>query len=137
MKIKLKDSINSELTSLRLKAGMVISSNDVNLTTGAVQFDITFKGSTYNCVVWPEDYEIIENYLVSQAIAKAKPATEITLQMAVITETLDAMYWCFFPYLDDNRITDYPWLLNLVKSYNKIVESLPSPWDLQYEIIEI
>ncbi len=137
MKIKLKDSINSELTSLRLKAGMVISSNDVNLTTGAVQFDITFNGSTYNCVVWPEDYEIIENNLVSQAIAKAKPATEITLQMAVVTETLDAMYWCFFPYLDDNRITDYPWLLNLVKSYNKIVESLPSPWDLQYKTIEI
>ena len=137
MKIKLKDSINSELTSLRLKAGMVISSNDVNLTTGAVQFDVILNGSTYNCVVWPEDYEIIENNLVSQAIAKAKPATEITLQMAVVTETLDAMYWCFSPYLDDNRITDYPWLLNLVQSYSKIVESLPSPYSLQYETFEI
>lgn len=61
---------------------------------------------------------------------------EITLPIAELTNALDAMHWCFSPYLDDTDLSESPWIVNLIKSYNGIAKSLPSPWDLQYEPIE-
>jgi hypothetical protein len=42
----------------------------------------------------------------------------------------------FSPYLDDSDLSELPWITNLIKAYNDIARSLPSPWDLQYEPIE-
>jgi hypothetical protein len=138
MKIKLKDSINSELTSVGLRPGMEIESNDVNKTTGAVQFTKYHNGSSYDCVVWPEDYEIVKEenaILFNEPVLHAIPQ-ELTLPIAELTNTLDAMHWCFAPYLDNPDLSEFPWITNLIKTYNYIASILPSPWDLQYEPIE-
>ena len=144
MKIKLKDSIISELTCLGLRPGMVISSDSVNKTTGAVQFTHFYKSGKYDCVVWPQDYEIVEDEKTTAVpeiavwvgqISKDVPK-ELTLPIAELTNALDAMHWCFAPYLDDSDLSESPWIDNLIKSYNSIVSILPPPWDLQYEPVE-
>ena len=143
MKIKLKDSINSELTAVGLRPGMEIESNDVNKTTGAVQFTKWYNGSSYDCVVWPEDYEIVEeekmvSIPISQItfVSKNVTTSDITLPIAEVTNALDAMHWVFAPYLDNPELSELPWIINLVKSYNDIAIMLPSPWNLQYEPVE-
>lgn len=144
MKIKLKDSIISELKSIGIRPGDIIESNDVNKTTGAVQFTKWHNASSYECVVWPEDYEVIEEEKVSaipeisdwvNQISKDIPV-ELTLPMIEVTNTLDAMYWCFSPYLGNSDLPELPWIENLIKSYNSIVSTLPNPWNLQYEHVK-
>lgn len=61
---------------------------------------------------------------------------EISVSIAEITNALDAMYWCISPYLDDSDLSDYPWIVSLIQSYNSLVNFLPSPYNLQYEPIE-
>ena len=143
MKIKLKDSIISELTAVGLRPGMEIESNDVNKTTGAVQFTTWYHGSSYDCVVWPEDYEIVtEEEPVTNpiprisSVSKNDTISHITLPIAELTEALDAIHWCFSPYLDNPDLSELPWITNLIKTYNNIAGILPGPWDLQYEPIE-
>ena len=137
MKVRLKDSIISELTCLGLRPGMVVKSTQVNKTTGAVDFTHYFNSSPYDCVVWPEDYEIVEEE-ETQANKPVIPEIpqEITVSIAELTNALDAMHWVFTPYLDDSDLSELPWITNLIKAYNDIAGSLPSPWDLQYEPIE-
>jgi hypothetical protein len=137
MKIKLKDSIISELTCLGLRPGMVVKSTQVNKTTGAVDFTHYYNSSPYDCVVWPEDYEIVEEE-ETQANKPVFPEIpqEITVSIAELTNALDAMHWVFTPFLDDSDLSELPWITNLIKVYNDIARSLPSPWDLQYEPIE-
>lgn len=138
MKIILKDSINSELTAVGLRPRAEISSNDVNKITGAVQFTVWHNISSYDCVVWPEDYEIVTD---------EKPDTiqipeidiifsDITLPLAEVTNALDAMFWCLSPYLDYSDLSEYPWIESLIKSYNSIVVYLPHPWNLRYHHID-
>ncbi|MCA1758698.1 MAG: hypothetical protein LC658_02920, partial [Bacteroidales bacterium] len=144
MKVKLKDSIISELTCLGLRPGMVVSSTHVNKITGAVDFTHYYNSGTYNCVVWPEDYEIVEDEKVTaipgtadcvNQISKDIP-NEIQLPIIELTNALDAMYWVFSPFLDNSDLSESPWIENLIKSYNSIVSILPHPWNLQYEQIE-
>jgi hypothetical protein len=137
MKVRLKDSIISELTVIGLKPGMVVKSTQVNKTTGAVDFIHYYNFSPYNCVVWPEDYEIVEE----QETQVEKPVfpeipQEITLSIPELTNALDAMHWVFVPYLDNPDLSELPWITNLIEAYNGIARSLPSPWDLQYEPID-
>jgi len=138
MKIKLKDSIISELTCLGLRPGMVVKSTQVNKTTGAVDFTHYYNSSAYDCVVWPEDYEIVEEDKAIQVNGPVLPEIPqvLTLPMAELTNALDAMHWCFCPYLDSPELSESPWITNLIKAYNDIARSLPSPWDLQYEPVE-
>ncbi len=144
MKVKLKDSINSELTSIGLRPGMEVRSNQgINKTTGAVHFTHYCNSYPYDCVVWPEDYEVVEEgnsvtVPISQItfVNKGDIANELTLPISEITNTLDAMHWCFAPYLDDSDLSELPWIENLIKSYNSVVRLLPSPWDLQYELVD-
>lgn len=144
MKVKLKDSIISELTCLGLRPGMVVSSTQVNKTTGAVDFTHYYNSAPYDSVVWPEDYEVIDDDKVTvipvtedwlKAVSKEIPG-DITLQIAEVTNALDAMHWCFSPYLDNSDLAELPWIVNLIKSYNSIVILLPSPWNPQYEPVE-
>lgn len=144
MKIKLKETIISELTAVGLLPGMEIESNDVNKTTRAVQFTRWHNGSSYDCVVWPEDYEIVtEEKTVTNPISqisfgsKGDTNSDITLPVAEVTNALDAMHWVFAPYLDNPELSELPWITNLIKTYNGIASILPSPWDLQYVPIEI
>ena len=144
MKIKLKDSIISELTAVGLCPGMEIESNDVNKTTGAIQFTKWHNGSSYDCVVWPEDYEVVteektETIQISRNgfVSKIDIPNDITLPIAEVTNALDAMHWVFAPYLDNPELSELPWITNLIKTYNGIAIILPSPWDLQHEPIEI
>ena len=136
MKIKLKDSIISELTCIGLRPGMVVKSTHVNKITGAVDFTHHYSSGTYNCVVWPEDYEIVEDDEVIQVQKPVILPSELTLSVAEVTNALDAMHWCFCPYLDDSELSELPWIVNLIKSYNSIVILLPFPWNLQYEPVE-
>ena len=143
MKIKLKETIISELTAVGLCPGMEIESNDVNKTTGAVQFIKWHNGSSYDCVVWPEDYETVteeKNVTIQISrngfVSKIDIPSDITLPVAEVTNALDAMHWVFTPYLDNPDLSELPWITNLIKTYNGIASILPSPWDLQYEPIE-
>jgi len=144
MKVKLKDSIISELTCIGLRPGMVVSGTHVNKTTGAVDFTHYYNSGKYDCVVWPEDYEIVENEKATATpeiadwvyqISKDIPG-ELTLPIAELTNALDAMYWCFDPYLGNSDLSELPWIENLIKSYNSIASILPHPWNLQYEPVE-
>ena len=96
MKIKLKDSINSELIAVGLRPGDEISSNDVNKTTGAVQFTRWQNGSSYNCVVWPEDYEVIQKDSATEVRDPELPQVpnKIILSIPEVVNALDAMHWC-------------------------------------------
>jgi hypothetical protein len=123
---------------------MVVSSTHVNKITGAVDFTHYYNSAPYDCVVWPEDYEIIEDEKATATpeiadwvnqISKDIPG-ELTLPMTEVTNALDAMHWCFCPYLDDSDLSEKPWIVNLINAYNSIVRNLPSPWDLQYEPVE-
>lgn len=143
MRIRLKESIISELTALGLRPGMEIESSDVNKITGAVQFTTWHNGSSYDCVVWPEDYEIVAEEKtitnpISQTgfVSKNDIPNQITLPITELTNALDAMHWVFAPYLDNPELSEFPWIENLIKSYNSIAGTLPSPWNLQYEPIE-
>jgi len=136
MKIKLKDSIISELTCLGLRPGMVVSGTISSKTTGSVDFTHYHNGSHYDCVVWPEDYEVVDDDKSNVTHDSKDIAREITLQIAEVTNALDAMHWCFLPFLDDSELSELPCIVNLIKSYNSIVILLPSPWNLQYEPVE-
>jgi len=133
MKIKLKESINSELIAVGLRPGMEIESDDVNKTTGAVQFAQWYNGYSYDCVVWPEDYEI--TYAVStekSSESESNLPVIVTLPIGELTNALDAMFWVFSPYLDNSDNSESPWIENIIKSYNEIVILLPHPYDLRY-----
>jgi len=136
MKVKLKDSIISELTCLGLRPGMVVSGTISSKTTGSVDFAHYHNGSHYDCVVWPEDYEVVDDDKSNVTPDSKDIAGDITLQIAEITNALDAMHWSFLPYLDNSDLAELPWIVNLIKSYNSIVILLPSPWNLQYEPVE-
>ncbi|MBK6285830.1 MAG: hypothetical protein IPF54_26950 [Draconibacterium sp.] len=137
MKIILKDSINSELKAVRLRPGAEISSNDVNKITGAVQFTLWRNGFSYDCVVWPEDYEIVTDEKPETIqIPESETTSDITLPLAEVTNALDAMFWCLSPYLDYSDFSEYPWIESLIKSYNSIVVYLPHPWNLRYHHID-
>jgi len=133
MKIKLKESINSELIPVGLRPGMEIESNDVNKTTGAVQFTRWHKGSSYDCVVWPEDYEVVTaDATVTLSTSESDLPAVVTLPIGELTNALDAMFWVFSPYLDNSDNSESPWIENMIKSYNEIVILLPHPYDLRY-----
>lgn len=97
MKVKLKDSIISELTAIGLRPGMIVKSTAVSKITGAVDFTHYYGSGTYDCVVWPEDYEIVEEEKTIQVNEPVLPEIpqELTLPMSEVTNTLDAMHWCF------------------------------------------
>jgi hypothetical protein len=133
MKIKLKESINSELIAVGLRPGMEIESNDVNKTTGAVQFIQWYNGNSYDCVVWPEDYEIVTDVsTVTASTSEGDLPNIVTLPIGELTNALDAMFWVFSPYLDNSDNSESPWIENMIKSYNEIVILLPHPYDLRY-----
>ena len=133
MKIKLKESINSELIAVGLRPGMEIESDDVNKTTGAVQFTQWYNGFTYDCVVWPEDYEDVTVVAtVTSSTSESDLPGIVTLPIGEVTNALDAMFWCFAPYLDNSDNSESPWIENMIKSYNEIVILLPHPYDLRY-----
>ena len=138
MKIKLKDSINSELKAIGLKPGMIITGDEPTKTTGAIHFSHLHRSFTHHCVVWPEDYEIVEEHAISDWVSEISKdiPTQFTLPVAELTNALDAMHWCFSPYLDNSDLSEFPWIINLIKSYNSIVSILPSPWNLQYEPVK-
>jgi hypothetical protein len=112
---------------------MEIESDDVNKTTGAVQFTRWHKGSSYDCVVWPEDYEVVTaDATVTLSTSESDLPAVVTLPIGELTNALDAMFWCFSPYLDNSDNSESPWIENLVKSYNEVVRLLPHPYDLRY-----
>ena len=133
MKVRLKDSIISELTSIGLRPGMVVKSTHVNKITGAVDFTHYYGSGTYDCVVWPEDYEVVTaDANVTLSTSESDLPAVVTLPIGELTNALDAMFWCFAPYLDNSDNSESPWIENLVKSYNEIVILLPHPYDLRY-----
>ena len=61
MKIQLIGDLESDLISLGCKEGQVINAvPDKVSKVGAMQFDVMKNGDTYNCVVWPQNYKVID-----------------------------------------------------------------------------
>ncbi|MEI8047219.1 MAG: hypothetical protein WCI92_07555 [Bacteroidota bacterium] len=62
MQIKLIGDLDSELTALGCKEGDILNAEKCPVSTvGAVYFEIYKFGSKYDCVVWPENYQVITN----------------------------------------------------------------------------
>lgn len=60
-KIKLKGNLDSDLIKLGLKEGdIIIAFPDSISTVGAMNFERVYNGFTQNCVVWPQNYELVE-----------------------------------------------------------------------------
>jgi hypothetical protein len=60
MKIELKGELISELTSLGIKSGDVVEATPDRMgKTGAMYFEKHYYGSRYDCVVWPDNYDVI------------------------------------------------------------------------------
>jgi hypothetical protein len=65
----------------------------------------------------------------------------IEIRTESIIKALDAMIWTFNPYLDyiydpENSIHDYPWIVELISSYNELVSFLPLEMKYEYKLIE-
>lgn len=60
MKIRLKGTLDLDLTKLGLKTGdEVIASPDKLSKVGALNFVKMHNGFSVDCVVWPENYDIL------------------------------------------------------------------------------
>ena len=64
--------------------------------------------------------------------------------MEIPTQTIDnvlnAILWTVDPYLEyrsDNTIHDYPWIVELINSYNDLVSHIPYEERYEYKIIEL
>ena len=134
-KIKLLDPIHPELRILGLKHGYIVPDCMINPTTGSAYFRVQYNGFNVNSLVAKNCYEIIPEPELPVNICHAIPS-EITLQINTVVNTLDAMYWCFSPYLNDD-FENKPWIKNLIKSFNNLVVVLPDPWQLQYKPINL
>jgi hypothetical protein len=60
MIIKLKESIDAELIAIGCKPGDEVKVESFLPKTGAAYFTKRGLAVPQNCVVWPEDYEVIE-----------------------------------------------------------------------------
>ena len=57
----------------------------------------------------------------------------VEIPQSDVVHALDAMAWTFNPYLDDLfQIHDYPYIVELIDSYNSIAGLLPEEIRLQY-----
>jgi hypothetical protein len=57
----------------------------------------------------------------------------VEIPQSDILNALDAMAWTFNPYLDgDCFIHDYPYIVELINSYNSIANFLPEDIRIQY-----
>lgn len=68
MKIKLTGELDTELTRIGLKPGDVVTPESSCKKTGAMYFFKLHIGFSNTCVVWPENYEIINEDNISQSI---------------------------------------------------------------------
>jgi hypothetical protein len=60
----------------------------------------------------------------------------IEVSISAIQNALDAMEWTFNPYLDEPfTIHDYPYIVELIFSYNSIASLLPEPFRSQYPAV--
>jgi|GEM_PF-6925696 len=57
--IKLKGEIDYEITRFGVKSGDVIEHHTSPKASGAIFFDVSYYGSTQTCVVWADNYDII------------------------------------------------------------------------------
>ena len=79
MNIRLKETIHTELKSLGLKAGDIISTATIgSKVTGSLHFTYGNR----NCSIWPEDYEIIpnQNQTIEAAIQAGFDPSDVILQ---------------------------------------------------------
>jgi hypothetical protein len=62
MIIKLKGDIDFDLIRIGLKTGDIIKNASLDSVSmmGSVNFTRQYKGMHYDCVVWPEDYDVLE-----------------------------------------------------------------------------
>ncbi len=65
----------------------------------------------------------------------------VECNILVLVQALDAMVWTFNPYLDyiedpKDSIHDFPWIVELITSYNLLVQELPQELRYEYKMIE-
>lgn len=58
--IKLKGEIDWEITRFGVKPGDVIKIHTKPDVSGAIFFDVNYYSSTQTCVVWGDNYDIID-----------------------------------------------------------------------------
>ena len=63
-KIRLTGNLDYELKMLGIKTNDIVNVEEFNRTTGAAYFKKYIGNLSINCVVWPENYEILEKKLL-------------------------------------------------------------------------
>jgi hypothetical protein len=66
---------------------------------------------------------------------------QISIDTETLIRALDSMVWTFNPYLDyiddtASSIHDFPWIVELINSYNDLVSALPVEIKYEHKIIE-
>ena len=56
----------------------------------------------------------------------------VEIPVLFLQDALDAMEFTFSPYLNNYQLEDYPWILELIDSFNSIASLLPEPIRSQY-----
>ena len=51
---------------------------------------------------------------------------EIKLSFHQAERLMDAMHWVLAPYLEENTVKEYPWLVELAECYNELYLQIPS-----------
>jgi len=61
MILRLKGELDPELTRIRLKPGQTIknATSEKTSTMGQVYFYHYFEGINFQCLVWPDNYDVI------------------------------------------------------------------------------
>jgi len=65
---------------------------------------------------------------------------DMEIPAQTISNVLDAILWTINPYLDygpGSTIHDYPWIIELINSYNDLVSLIPHDERYEYKIIEL
>ncbi len=62
----------------------------------------------------------------------------VQIPVNLVQDALDAMSWTFAPYLEEpGRLTDRPYLVELVLAYNSMLMLLPEPFRSQYREVAL
>ena len=51
---------------------------------------------------------------------------KVTLGYLQVERLMDSMLWVLAPYMENNSIKDYPWLIELADCYNELYQQIPS-----------
>lgn len=87
--IKLKGKLDLDLMLLGLKTGDIIKAPKQTNSNGAIYFIYNLHGWNYDCVVYQENYEIIEDFKSINEIALEKAVQPVINKIEKIINSIE------------------------------------------------